>query len=306
MIQDIARTYLSYRKDNDRPVQISFYGGNFLGLLPRQLTGLLEAASACVTNGMADTIRFSTRPDTVTPETLSIVKQFPVSTIELGVQSMNNKVLRLSARGHTANDIVGAVSLLRENTYEIGLQMMVGLPGDTPGSLRETAEKIAGLKPDFTRIYPCVVLKNSPLQRLMKAGSYTPLTLERAVALTKQVFLIFKRHNIKVIRMGLQASEDLDNGSSIAAGPYHPAFGHHVFSEIFYDAIKKALSAKPGDCKDIEIRVHPKNESKLRGIKNHNMNRLKNDFNPLNISVSIDETLDLHTVVAGGSTIIIP
>lgn len=305
-IKNIVTSYLAYRKDKARPVQISFYGGNFLGLDTRHIIRLLTDASACIQNGRTGTLRFSTRPDTITQDTLDAVRPFPVSTIEIGVQSMNDKVLRLSARGHTVKDTDTAVRRLKEERYEIGLQMMVGLPGDTPEICLETAEKIVGLKPDFTRIYPCVVLKSSLLERLMKSGSYIPLTMEQAVDITKRIYLLFKKNHIRVIRMGLQASEDLNSGASIAAGPYHPSFGHHVFSEIFYDAVKKAVISLQTRDTDLQIMVHPKNESKLRGIKNGNIDRLKNEFDGIRPMISTDPILDLDTLRVGKATVRLP
>ncbi len=228
-IHSQIKRFLTYREKKRRPIQISFYGGNFLGLRASRIKPLLDLATEFVKQGQVDSIRFSTRPDTISPKSVDLIKSYPVKTVELGVQSMDDQVLVLAGRGHSAAETVQAVQLLSAHELEIGLQMMVGLPGDSEASSLITAEKIAALKPDFVRIYPTVVVQNSQLARWYQSGIYTPLSLEQAVIRVKTLYRYFKGHNIKIIRMGLQASADLEAGQSILAGPYHPAFGHMVY-----------------------------------------------------------------------------
>jgi histone acetyltransferase (RNA polymerase elongator complex component) len=149
--------FLAHRRDPTRFTEISFYGGNFLGLPPEQIQLLLATAAAFVHKGRVNGIRFSTRPDTIDAKRLDLIAPYPVTTIELGVQSMQDDVLERSARGHTADDTRRAVALLAGRPYALGLQMMVGLPGDTTASALATARQLAGLSPDFVRIYPAVV-----------------------------------------------------------------------------------------------------------------------------------------------------
>jgi len=274
----IITEFLNYKGKNRGKVQIGFYGGNFLGLGIDRIEQLLCVAAKYVTNGLVDSIRFSTRPDTINNNNLDFLKNFPVSTIELGVQSMDDSVLALARRGHSSSDTKNAVDLLKKKSFNIGLQMMIGLPGDDESRSLYTAHRISELVPDFVRIYPTVVLAGSPLAVLYKKGKYVPLSLEEGVSITKKAYLVFRENNIKVIRMGLQATEDLREGTSILAGPYHPAFGHLVHSAIFLDNMIGALKLKSVLSEEISIRVHPKSVSKLRGLKNGNVHKIERIF----------------------------
>ena len=284
-------TFLNFRHKQHRFVQIAFFGGNFFGIQTSTMKRLLAQATQYITAGHANSIRFSTRPDTITRQRLASIKDFPVSTIELGVQSMDDSVLKRSNRGHTAADTGKAVQLLREFGYEVGVQLMVGLPGDDVQCLQTSARKIASLKPDFIRIYPTVVLSGSPLATLYKKGDYIPLSLAEAVGQTKELYLLFKGENIRVIRMGLQASEDLQNGSTILAGPYHPAFGHLVYCKMFLDMAVAVIKSKTLNGDSVALHVHPRSVSKMRGLKNENIKTLCGKFHLQSIDVIADESL---------------
>ena len=238
----IVNNFLKYKGKDRDVIQIAFFGGNFLGLRAAHIQSLLHEAGKFVTAGKVDSLRFSTRPDTINNETLDILTTFPVSTIELGVQSMDDQVLAMSKRGHTSADTKKAVRLLKERSYEIGLQMMVGLPGDDKTKTQLTGQKIADLSPDFVRIYPTVVFPGSLLARWYDNGRYTPIPLEQCTTLVKKLYLLFRKNDIRVIRLGLQASENFEKDAKILAGPYHPAFGHLVFSQIFLDMVMSILN----------------------------------------------------------------
>ena len=290
-LHNIIGTFLSYKGGKRNRVQIGFYGGNFLGLETGIIKKLLSTAREYVKNGLVESIRFSTRPDTIDDYNLDIVENFPVSTIELGVQSMDDAVLTAAKRGHTSSDTINAVSLIKKRNFKTGIQMMIGLPGDDESRSLYTAHRISELFPDFVRIYPTVVLAGSPLAVLYKKGKYAPLSLEEGVSITKKVFLVFKENNIKVIRMGLQATEDLREGTSVLAGPYHPAFGHLVYSEIFLDNIIGVLQSESVLSDEIIIRVHPKSVSELRGLKNGNIRKIKSLFDIKSVRVVPDSSL---------------
>ena len=287
----IITEFLNYKGKKRGKIQIGFYGGNFLGLGIDKIEQLLSVAAKFVINGLVDSIRFSTRPDTIDNNKLDFLKNFPVSTIELGVQSMDDSVLALAMRGHTSSDTKNAVDLLKKKSFNIGLQMMIGLPGDDESRSLYTAHRMSELLPDFVRIYPTVVLAGSPLAVLYRKGKYVPLSLEKGVSITKKAYLVFRENNIKVIRMGLQPTEDLREGTSILAGPYHPAFGHLVYSEIFLDNIIGVLQSKSGLPEEITIRVHPVSVSKLRGLKNGNIGKIKNLFDIKSVCVVPDPSL---------------
>ncbi|MGE0086053.1 MAG: elongator complex protein 3 [Desulfococcaceae bacterium] len=272
------QTFLGYSTKKDRTVQISFYGGNFLGLKQEDILQFLRIGQQFVHSGKVHSLRFSTRPDTISTQTLDLIKDFPVSTVEIGAQSMNDEVLELSHRGHSCADTENAVSLLKERCYECGLQMMIGLPGETEENLMRTGRKIVELSPDFVRIYPTLVLENSVLARQYREGRYTPISLDAAVTLAKKLYLLFTERNIRVIRMGLQASGDLSEDSAILAGPWHPAFGFLVHSEIYLDRAAELLRKFSGSTERIVLGVHPRHIPEMRGMKNRNMEILKKMF----------------------------
>ncbi len=283
--------FLGFKRNRRGCVQIAFFGGNFLGIQPGTIRRLLTEAAEYVATGQADSIRFSTRPDTIDHQRLASIKNFPVSTIELGVQSMNNSVLKRSNRGHTSAVTTTAVQRLKEFGYEIGVQLMVGLPDDNTERVLASARRVARLKPNFVRIYPTVVLAGSPLAVWYKKGDYVPLSLEAAVTQTKALYLLFKEENIPVVRMGLQASEDLENGSTILAGPYHPAFGHLVYSEVFLDMAMSAIkSANPKE-NGVGLHVHPRSVSKMRGLKNRNIRRLCRNLHLQSVKIVPNDAL---------------
>jgi len=282
--------YLSIKRDRTKPVQIAFYGGNFLGLQSKTIQSLLTETEKFIYSGKVESIRFSTRPDTIAEQQLDAIEKFTISTIELGAQSMDDHVLLKSNRGHTAGDTAKAASLVRKRGIKLGLQMMTGLPGDSEKRSLATAHRIADLLPDFIRIYPTIVLAGSPLAAWYRTGKYSPMQLDESVTLVKKIYQIFNRKGIPVIRIGLQASSDLDNGENLIAGPYHPAFGHMVFSEIFLEQVENILKNEEAvRGKSIAIHVHPQNISKMRGLKNRNINILKNNFLLKSIAVLSNE-----------------
>ena len=283
--------FLIYKKEFRKPVEIAFFGGNFLGLEDEKIKSLLASAAEFVEGGRVDGIRFSTRPDTINDRTLEIIRDYPVSTVELGVQSLNDQVLDLSGRGHSASDTLRAVERLKMRPLSIGLQMMVGLPGDDESGALTTAQNIIDLHPDFVRIYPTLVVANSRLARCFRRGEYMPLSLEDGVTLVKKIYMKFNQAGIKVIRMGLQASEDLDDGATVLAGPHHPAFGHLVHCEIFLDAAISAIEAANSLKDTLTIFVHPRSISKMRGLKNSNIQKLKNRYQFKSIAVVPDSSL---------------
>ena len=291
--------FLKYKKKNRKPVQIAFFGGNFLGLKNGEIKSLLELAAEFVRDGKVDGIRCSTRPDTINERSLDMIKDYPVSTVELGVQSMDDQVLARAGRGHSAADTVHAVERLKERHFRIGLQMMVGLPGDDETGALTTAQKIADLGPDFVRVYPTLVVANSRLAEWYKSGDYAPLPLEEGVTLVKKIYLEFKKAGIDVIRMGLQASEYLEDGITVLAGPHHPAFGHMVHSEIFLDMAISAIESANAIKETLTIFVNPRSISKMRGLRNSNIEKLKKRYQFRLIAVVPDSSLAAEELKVG-------
>ncbi len=296
-IRQEADTYLRYRGKRNR-VQLAFFGGTFLGLPPEETRGLLRIAEELVTENKIDSIRCSTRPDTITSESLDMIAQFSLSTVELGVQSMDNRVLSTARRGHTARDTENAARLLRNYGIETGMQMMVGLPGDTDATAMETARAIAAFKPAFVRIYPLMVLKHSLIHKWHAQGSYTPMTLDHCVDLVAALYRIFEENGIPVIRMGLQASEILQDEDAMVAGPWHPAFGHLVFSRLMLNKTLAQLSSFPEirTSRTIALGINPASESRLRGDHNQNMKHLKALYPLADFNIVRDPSLAPDTI----------
>jgi histone acetyltransferase (RNA polymerase elongator complex component) len=290
-VRDQIEAFLKFKTGRRNTVQIALFGGNFLGIPADEIKRLLAEAAEYVKTGRVDSIRFSTRPDTIDHPRLDLIKNFPVSTIELGVQSMDERVLSATQRGYSAADTEKAIQCLKELNYEVGVQLMVGLPGDTPERLIASAQRVARLKPDFIRIYPTLVLADSPLAAAYRKGDYVPLSLDEAVSRTKHLYLLFKSKNIRVIRMGLQASQDLENGSTILAGPYHPAFGHLVYSEVFLDMAIAELESSNSTGQTITLHVHPRSVSKMSGLKNRNIKKLCGNFHLQSVEIVPDDSL---------------
>lgn len=293
-IEQSIRAFLPFVRDRDRPVQIAFYGGNFLGLPEREVCDLLETAATFVARGDATSIRFSTRPDTITPSTLATLRDFPVATIELGLQSMDDRVLALTRRGHNANVTGDAAHMVKSAGYALGLQMMTGLPGDTTRGAEQTARKMISLNPDFVRIYPTLVLEHSQLAERFRTGAFVPATLEETIALVSRLFLLFTISRVRVIRMGLQADDALSSAGTVLAGPYHPALGERVYSHVFYHLAAAALSRHPDRQHPLGIRVHPRHLSQMIGAGRQNLHRLKAQFHIEHLTVRADTGITPH------------
>ncbi len=259
---------------------IAFFGGSFTAIERAYMLSLLEeAARLCDEFGFRG-IRVSTRPDCIDSEILMLLKKHRVTSIELGAQSMRDSVLLKNNRGHTALDTENALRLIKECGFETGLQMMTGLYGDDDEGAVYTAEKFIALKCDTVRIYPTIVLKGTYLYELFKCGKYTPQSLECAVSLCAQLLLKFHCANIRVIRAGLHASDNLcgdtleDSSGEYIAGAYHPAFRELCESEIYLGIAKKEIQ-KQGISGKITIWVNESEISKMIGQKRKNIHLLK-------------------------------
>lgn len=250
--------------DPNRLVEVAFYGGSFTALPYVKQQELLEAAGVFLSSGRAQSIRISTRPDCIDPNGLKLLDRYGVRKIELGVQSMDDEVLRQSLRGHDGGHVVRAAKLIRAHSFQLGLQFMPGLPGDTISKMMGTVEAFIALQPDFVRIYPTVVLKHTALERMYREGKYLPLKLAEAIRYCTVFKLLFQRAGIRVIRTGLQATTELGTDAFIA-GPYHPSFGELVDMQIFYLMLERIFMLQLAG--DVFLYHHLKDASKVRGMK---------------------------------------
>lgn len=241
--------------------EIAFFGGSFTAINRKYMLELLECTRQFIGKDKFKGIRISTRPDCIDDEILTLLKNYNVTSIELGAQSMDDNVLMNNDRGHTAKDVVTASQLIKSYGFELGLQLMVGLYKSTPELDIQTAEKIIALKPDTVRIYPVVILEHTRLGELYKKGEYVPYSLDTAVDICSQMLLMFIQNGIRVIKLGLHASEMVED--QMLGGLYHPAFKELCENRIF----KKNISQKL-DCthsKNITVLVAPNAVSKATG-----------------------------------------
>lgn len=281
-IREIIDTYHSHifhhhpsiSKDD---IQIAFYGGNFTGLDLSLQEALLEILKKYVEKGMIGGVRISTRPDFLNQEQLSFLKKRHVRTIEIGVQSLDEEVLARSGRDYSPEDVFESIRRLHSNGFQVGVQIMLGLPGDTFEKAKTTVKKIIDLRPDFVRLYPTLVIKDTPLERLYAKGEYRPFSLDDVIKLCKTILLNLEMNRIPVIRLGLHPSVcSLDK---FVDGPFHPSLKHIVKSEISFDLLSLAFEKyKDRDCSPVVFYVPEKNLSEFKGFKRKNILRIKERF----------------------------
>lgn len=211
--------------------QLAFYGGSFTAIPEARQIELFEAAQPYLADGTISSIRLSTRPDAIDGTVLKRLKKYGVTVIELGAQSMCDRVLELSGRGHDSAAVADSSKLIKAAGFDLILQMMTGLPGDTDESCIETAKKIIDLAPNGVRIYPTVIVRDTVLCDMWRAGTYKEHTVEDAVRVCSKIVPLFNEAGIPIIRMGLNPTEDLSGGDALG-GAYHPALGELVHSRI--------------------------------------------------------------------------
>lgn len=244
-----------------KPREVAFYGGTFTSLPNTSMTKMLDAVLPFIERGIIQTIRLSTRPDSLGEDKLNILESFGVSTVELGVQSMDNRVLLLSSRGHTSLDTINAVRILKKRGFKVGIQLMPGLPGDSKELFMDTIDKVIDLKPAMVRLYPTLVIKGTKLAQLYKQGTYNPMGLKDTVNLCKEACIKLENSGIPVIRIGLMSSPSLLKKGEIIAGPWHPSLGSLVRSGIHLEKVSSCLPTI-GEAKNI-ILFAPKEEIPL-------------------------------------------
>ena len=256
--------------------QLAFYGGSFTAIPAPEQEALLGAAKAALDRGEIDAIRLSTRPDAIDGAVLDRLKRYGVETVELGAQSMDNAVLRLSGRGHTAADVETASRLIKAAGFRLILQMMTGLPGASDESDTETARRLIALEPDGVRVYPTVIVRDKALYDMWRAGTYREHTVEDAVRVCARIVPLFDAAGIPVIRLGLNPTEELSGGAA-AGGAYHPALGELIKSRILLDKARALLDGiAPGS--RVTIAVGKGKASQMAGQHRENLRRLTEEF----------------------------
>ncbi len=285
IIQTIEQHLKSLPKNTIR-VQVAFFGGTFTGLSEAKQRHYLSLVQPFIQSGAVHGIRLSSRPDYIDDAILLLLKNNGVTHIELGAQSLVDEVLVESQRGHTFQQVAEASKLIKQGGFELGLQMMIGLPGDTlPFSLL-TAQRIVELGASETRIYPTLVVKDTELHHLFLEGKYQPLSDEQSVEWAAKIFLFFENNNLKVLRLGLFPDEDFLN-HEVAAGPSMVHFKERVLTYIWSQIFEKACRDFSIDSKSKMRILVPKDQLNFAiGFKAANLHQLQNRFAKLKIIAS--------------------
>jgi len=247
--------------------ELAFFGGSFSAINQKKQEEYLQIIQPYIYQNKIRSIRISTRPDYITPEILQMLKKYNVQTIELGAQSLNDEVLEKSQRGHSVKDVQNASKLINEYGFDLGLQMMIGLPHDTLEKSIETAKEIVRLGAKSTRIYPTLVIENTILAELFRKGDYLPLEMGEAIIWTSKLYNIFLENNVNILRVGLHPSEALISGKELLAGPFHVSFRELVLSNIWKEKFESITHKKANV---ITIYVNPKYIGSAVGYKSQN------------------------------------
>ena len=274
--------YLTFFSDKKNDVQIAFYGGSFTGLPEEIMIEYLKLANKFIEIGKVDSIRLSTRPDYIDYNILNILKKYNVETIELGVQSLDEDVLIYNNRGHNAEVVYEASKLIKDYGFTLGLQQMVGLYKDDYNKNVFTAKEFVKITPSFVRIYPTLIIKETELEKIYRNGDYTPLSVEESVKIIKVLYMIYYLNNIDIIRIGLQPTDNINEGKDVVAGPFHAAYRQLVLQDIFKDILYNIFlqRKKPNE---VKIYCNNKNTSYIVGNKGSNKKFLYEEFNLKNI-----------------------
>jgi histone acetyltransferase (RNA polymerase elongator complex component) len=258
---------LEHARAKHAPGEIAFYGGTFTALPSEVIRQILETATPWVRAGVFSSFRLSTRPDAMTEKTCSLLKDYPVATIELGVQSLADEVLIQSGRGYCVETVERAVSLVQAQGWRLGFQLMLGLPGDSPVRFMDSISETVRLRPNFVRIYPTLVLAGTLLAEWCRAGSYLPLSLDEAVSWCVPAYEVLFREGIPIARLGLHPDPELQKPGAILAGPFHPAFGYLVRVHWWRRRLDRYLEAHHGVAlgKEMTLRVAERSLSEVIG-----------------------------------------
>ncbi len=282
-IHSIIDSYLKTISRNESKVELGFFGGNFTGINCDEQKHYLELVQLYLEKGLIDSIRLSTRPDYIDQERLDLLKKHGVKSIELGAQSMDEEVLKRSGRGHMPEDVIKASKLIKQNGFDLGLQMMIGLPGDSKQKAIDTATQIINLGADDTRIYPTLVIKDTTLEQLYCQDKYEPLSLKESVSWTAELIMLFEEAKVNILRVGLHPSEGLTDGKDLIAGPFHNSFKELALTEIW----KKQFKNLNFDKNVVEIIVNHSQLNHAVGYESSNKKWLQTKFDKVYFKIDL-------------------
>lgn len=309
-IDEIASRYLS-TLNNPRPevIEMAMYGGSFTGIPIEKQNEYLEIAKSYKDRGLIDRIHLSTRPDYIDEEILDNLEKYDVDVIELGVQSFDDEVLRLSERGHTSEIVYKSCEMIKEKGFTLGIQLMAGLPGDTLEKAVYSAKEAVKIGPQIARIYPTIIIEDTKLLEMYKNGEYSPLSLDEAVEISKQMYTVLYDAGINIIRVGLKSSDIINENGEIYGNTFHPAFRQLVEGSIAKDKIEilleeycRQLTEEGFNFSDyapaeVILVSNSRSFSNMIGMKGVNKKDFESRYPQLRISYKKDETLPDYTYI---------
>jgi histone acetyltransferase (RNA polymerase elongator complex component) len=297
----IRETVFRYRQTSpgwNGERELAFFGGSFTTLSEQRQEELLAVGKDLITAGAVNALRVSTRPDAIDEKVLDRLTGYGVKTVEIGIQSMNDGVLRNSRRGHTASDSIRAATLLSRYDIEWIAQILPGLPGDTEETMRQTALQVAGLSPDGVRIYPALVLSGTEMERMYIDGAYEPLPIDHTLEILKNMIDTFERHAIPVLRIGLCPSIELER--RVVAGPYHPALAALVYEARLLDTMINAVRNTCRTYNTIMIRVNPRDVSCAVGRGSSSITELERHYPGNRFEITADDSVERGRILTIG------
>lgn len=300
-VENLIETYLpTLQGRNLRTIELAFFGGSFTGIPIEEQSEFLNVARKYKEMGLIDKIHMSTRPDYIDERILDNLKSYDADIIELGVQSFDPDVLRASNRGHTVEQVYKACSLIKEYGFELGIQLMIGLPEDTPEKCIFSAKETVKIAPSIARLYPTIVLNDTELYNMYMRKAYTPLSTEDAVCITKKMYMILDGAGINIIRVGLKSTDLITEGGEIQGHTFHPAFRQLVEGDIAKEQLESQLiklmsdTPQPGDDAPLSFEFRSSGVSFSNMIGNSKRNKLyfADRYPDLSIKYKVDPSLD--------------
>ena len=280
---------------NLETIEIAFFGGSFTGIPFKRQCEFLETAKKYKDKGIVHKLHLSTRPDYINKKILDNLKHYDVDVIELGVQSFDNNVLEMANRGYKKDIVYKSCEMIKEYGFELGIQLMIGLPGDNLDICKYSAMETVKINPDVVRLYPLVVIKNTKLYDDYIKGTFSPIPLEESILRTKEMYKIIDEVGINIIRVGLKSSDIINEDGDIIAGTFHPAFRQLVEGDIAYDLfiseIEELIKGESSNLIDIDIQSNSRSISNAIGNCKRNKLRLEDKYPTMNIYYSINEKL---------------
>lgn len=294
-VETIIETWLSTLETRGlETIEVAFFGGSFTGIPMEEQSAYLTVTKRYKDAGRIDKIHLSTRPDYIDERILDNLKHYSVDVIELGVQSFDDRVLRLSKRGHDSSAVYAACKLIQAYGFALGIQLMIGLPGDSRESCIRSARETVSIGPAIARLYPTVIIQDTELHARYLRGEYQPLAEDEAVFRAKEMYRILTESGVNVIRVGLKSSDIISENGAVCGNTYHPAFRQLVEGELAKERLCALLSEHPVP-RDKRTKVTfycaPENFSNMIGHGGRNRDFFLENYPWLNVLYKVNHTL---------------